>query len=116
MRVFRKALEERLLTALQEQVIRQEAVEYVLDNFETEFLKAVDNLGGELEQMRRRREELEREIVNLTNFVAEGECSPASKITALVLGWFENSVVRSDSRGFGVAGSFLPCACVSIVW
>jgi len=41
---------------------------------------------------------------------------PASKITALVLGWFENSVVRSDSRGFGVAGSFLPCAFVSIVW
>jgi hypothetical protein len=40
----------------------------------------------------------------------------ASKITALVLGWFENSVVRSDSRGFGVAGSFLPCAFVSIVW
>ncbi len=75
-RVFRKALEERLLTALQEQVIRQEAVEYVLDNFETEFLKAVDNLGGELEQMRRRKEELEREIVNLTNFVAQGECSP----------------------------------------
>jgi hypothetical protein len=42
------ALEEKLLTAIQEQVIRQEAVEYVLDNFETEFLKALDNLGGEL--------------------------------------------------------------------
>jgi len=26
--------------------------------------------------MRRRKEELEREIVNLTNFVAQGECSP----------------------------------------
>jgi len=74
--VFRMALEEKLLTAIQEQVIRQEAVEYVLDNFETEFLKALDNLGGELEQMRRRKEELEREIVNLTNFVAQGECSP----------------------------------------
>jgi DNA invertase Pin-like site-specific DNA recombinase len=82
-RVFRKALEERLLTALQEQVIRQEAVEYVLDNFETEFLKAVDNLGGELEQMRRRKEELEREIVNLTNFVAQGECSPGLRAALL---------------------------------
>ena len=36
----------------------------------------MDNLGGELEQMRRRKEEQEREIVNLTNFVAQGECSP----------------------------------------
>ncbi len=36
----------------------------------------MDNLGGELEQMQRRKEELEREIVNLTNFVAQGECSP----------------------------------------
>ena len=30
----------------------------------------------------------------------------ARKITALVLGWVEDSVVRSDSRGFGVVGSF----------
>ncbi len=28
-----------------------------------------------------------------------------SKITALVLGWVEDSVLRSDSRGFGVAES-----------
>ena len=27
----------------------------------------------------------------------------ARKITALVLGWVEDSVLRSDSRGFGVA-------------
>ena len=46
----------------------------------------------------------------------EKRISPASKITALVLGWFENSVVRSDSRACGVARSFLPCAFVSIVW
>lgn len=65
-----------MLTALQEKVIRQEAVEYVLDNFEAEFLKAVDNLGGELNQMRRRKEELDREVMNLTNFVAQGDCSP----------------------------------------
>src|ERR1700731_2447171 len=30
-----------------------------------------------------------------------------SKITVLVLGWVEDLVVRSDSQGFGVAGSFL---------
>src|SRR5438270_11508394 len=32
-----------------------------------------------------------------------------SKITALVLGQVEDSAVRSDNRGFAVAGSFLLC-------
>ena len=74
-RVFRRVLENRLLDGLQEQIMRPEAVEYVLERFEAELVKALDNLGGELEQMRQRREELEREIVNLTNFVAQGEFS-----------------------------------------
>src|SRR5713101_7386990 len=39
-----------------------------------------------------------------------------SKITALVLGWVENSVFLSDSRGFGVAGSFSPCAFALTAW
>ena len=39
-----------------------------------------------------------------------------SKITALVLGWVEDSVDRSDSRGFGVAGSFSPCAFALTAW
>src|SRR6516162_4943627 len=39
-----------------------------------------------------------------------------SKITALVLGWVEDSALRSDSRGFAVAGSFSPCAFAWIVW
>jgi len=39
-----------------------------------------------------------------------------SKITALVLGWVEGWVVRSDSRGFGAVGAFWPCAFASIVW
>ena len=39
-----------------------------------------------------------------------------SKITALVLGLVEGSVVQSDSRGFGVAGSSSKCAVASIVW
>src|SRR6266446_1150497 len=49
-----------------------------------------------------------------------GDLSPlaatASKITALVLGWVENSVFLSDSRGFGVAGSFSPCAFALTAW
>jgi hypothetical protein len=42
---------------------------------------------------------------------------PGSKITALVPDWrFEGPVVRSDSRGCGVAGSLLQCTLVGIVW
>ena len=37
------------------------------------------------------------------------------KITALALGWVEDSVVRSDSRGFGVAEASSKCGVASIV-
>src|SRR6266403_2062931 len=37
------------------------------------------------------------------------------KITALVLGWVEDSVVRSNSRGFGVAEASSKCGVASIV-
>ena len=76
-RVYRKALEERLLGGLQEQVMRPEAVDYVLERFEAELVKALDNLGGELDGMRRRKEMLEREVANLANVVAQGDFSPA---------------------------------------
>jgi hypothetical protein len=39
-----------------------------------------------------------------------------SKITALMLGWVEDSVVRSDSRGSGVGGSFSSCAFALTGW
>jgi hypothetical protein len=51
-----------LLDGLHEQITRPDAVEYVLDNFEGQLLKALDNLGGELDRMHRRRKELERKI------------------------------------------------------
>src|SRR5215469_16643343 len=40
--------------------------------------------------------------------------APGSKIIALDL--VERSLVRCDSRGFGVAESFAKCAVASIVW
>jgi hypothetical protein len=76
-RVFGRALEERLLHGLQEQIMRPEAVEYVLDNFEGQLLKALDNLGGELDHMHRRKQELEREVGNLIQVMAQGDVSPA---------------------------------------
>jgi hypothetical protein len=57
--------------------MRPEAVEYVLDNFESAVLKASDDLGGELNQMSKRKDELEREAANLTQAIAQGDFSPA---------------------------------------
>jgi hypothetical protein len=76
-RVFRRALEERLLHGLQEQIMNPEAVNYVLEKFEAELVKALDNLGGELDQMRRRKEALEREVANLAAVIAQGDFSAA---------------------------------------
>ena len=69
-RVFRRVLEGRQLDGLQEQIMRPEAVEYVLERFEAELVKALENLGGELEQTHRRKEALENEVTNLTNAIA----------------------------------------------
>lgn len=76
-RVFRQALEGKLLSGLGEQVMRPEAVEYVLDNFESAVLKALDDLGGELNQLSKRKDELEREVANLTQAIAQGDFSAA---------------------------------------
>jgi hypothetical protein len=45
-------------------------------NSRPNWTSAADSLSGELEQMRRRKQQLEREIENLANFVAQGDCSP----------------------------------------
>jgi hypothetical protein len=76
-RVFRRALENKLLQGLQAQILRPEAVQYALKRFEARFVRAFDNLGSELQQMRRRREALEREVANLANAVTHGDFSPA---------------------------------------
>src|SRR5438552_15454712 len=48
------------------------------------------------------------------NFLMQGQ--PESKITTPVLGWLEDSVIRSDSPAVGVAESFSTCADIWIVW
>jgi len=42
-----------------------------------QLLKALDNLGGELNRLHRRKLELEREVANLAHVVAQGDFSPA---------------------------------------
>ena len=66
-----------MLSGIQQQVLRPEVIEYTLAKFEDELLKAVDDLGGDLQQMRLRKAELDREVANLANPVAGGDFSPA---------------------------------------
>ena len=42
--------------------------------------------------------------------------SKSTRLTAPVLGWVEDSVIRSDSPDVGVAESFSRCADTWIVW
>lgn len=76
-RVRRDKLEAILLQGLQEKVMREEIVEYVMEKFELELRKALEAMGGEMEAMRQRKAELEREIANLANVIAQGDFSPA---------------------------------------
>jgi hypothetical protein len=70
-------LEHALLDRLQAEVLRPEVVEYTLERFEGQLINALDNLGGELKQMRRRKLKLEEEVSRLSRAIADGHYSPA---------------------------------------
>ncbi len=85
LRIRRDVLEKRLLEKLQTEVLRPEVVEYTLERFEKELLKALDNLGGELERMRRQKRKLEVEINRLAEGLAAGsEMRPPAVIIAKI--------------------------------
>ncbi len=76
LRIRRDVIEKSILAKLQAEVLRPEVVEYTLDRFEKELLKAMENLGGELEQMRQRKAKIKAEVQQLTRALADGY-SPA---------------------------------------
>ena len=76
-RIFRSQLERKILATLQKQVLKPEAIEYVLERFEDEYTKVMQDLNGEMGQMRQRKERLEWEVANLANAIAQGDISPA---------------------------------------
>lgn len=71
-RVRRDVLERELLAGLQEKVLRKETVEYALDRFEEQLLKELDNIGGDMERLRKRKAELESETARLAAGLASG--------------------------------------------
>ena len=76
LRVRRDVLEGELLAGLQEKVLREDVVNYVLDRFESELLKELEGIGGEMDAMRKRRAKLQVEVTNLAAVVASGVHSP----------------------------------------
>jgi recombinase-like zinc beta ribbon protein len=76
-RVHCEVLERELLAGLQAKVLREEVVDYVLDRFEQELVKELENIGGEMDAMRRGKADLEVEIRRRTAGLASGIHSPA---------------------------------------
>jgi site-specific DNA recombinase len=75
--IRRDQLEERLLGRLQSELLRPEVIDYAVSEFGRQLRTALGNLGGEVEQMRRRKQELERKIQNLVAAIADhGHSSP----------------------------------------
>jgi site-specific DNA recombinase len=77
LRIGRDVLERELLSKIQGEVLRDEVVNYTLMRFEEELEKALGRIGGEMDQMRKRKVELESEIARLTAGLASGIHSPA---------------------------------------
>jgi site-specific DNA recombinase len=75
-RVRRDELEATLLAGLQEQVLREDVIDYVLEKFESGLLKELGKMSRELDKMQRRKEQLEKELGNLVTALAAGQSSP----------------------------------------
>jgi site-specific DNA recombinase len=69
--VRRDWVEERLLDDLQNQVLKREAIEYVLDEFGTHVKNAFASLSNHMAQMRERKQKLEGELRRLASTAAE---------------------------------------------
>jgi site-specific DNA recombinase len=69
--VRRDRVEERLLDDLQNQVLKREAIEYVLGEFGTHVKNAFANLSNQMTQMRERKQKLEGELRRLASTAAE---------------------------------------------
>jgi len=76
-RIRRDVLERSLLSELQLEVLRPEVVEYTLQRFESELLKAVKGREQDVEKLGEKKARLEVEIQRLVRVIADGLDSPA---------------------------------------
>jgi len=69
-------LEKRLLSELQDEVLKPEAIEYVIAEFGRQLKGALENLSSELSEMRERKAKIEAELGRLTATAAQTGPSP----------------------------------------
>jgi site-specific DNA recombinase len=108
-RISSDVLESQLLEKLQREVLAPEAIDYILQRLEVELAKQFSRVDSSVENMRRRKAQLESELENLTRAVAGGLDSASirkgigereaeiSALTARVLGRKKDSV-RTQMR------------------
>ena len=77
LRIRHDQLERRLLQGLQGEVLREDVIEYTLERFGHELVKALDSLSGEIETLRARKAELDLEVRRMVRALAEGYQSRA---------------------------------------
>jgi site-specific DNA recombinase len=75
-RIRRDELERALLSQLQEKILQEHVVDYVLQKFGAGLLKGLEILDSEMDRMKARKGELESELANLTRALATGQLSP----------------------------------------
>ena len=71
-RIRRDVLETQLLGKLQNEVLREEVIEYTLSRFEEELTKAVRSTSSRMGGLEQKKRKLEKELKNLTRAVASG--------------------------------------------
>jgi site-specific DNA recombinase len=76
-KVRRDILERELLAGLQSKVLRDDVVAYIIDRFEEQLIKELENIGGEMDQMKKRKADLESEIARFVSCIANGTHSPS---------------------------------------
>jgi site-specific DNA recombinase len=75
-RIRRDYLETSMLSQLQDEILREEVLDYVLEKFESGLLRELENMGSEMNRLDTRKRELEGELANLTRALAGGQLSP----------------------------------------
>ena len=72
LRIRRDVLEREMLAGLQQKVLREDVIEYTLSRFEETLSRELQNIGDDMERMRKRKADLESEIARLTAGLASG--------------------------------------------
>lgn len=77
LRIQRQRMEERLLAGLQEIVLQEEFIDYVLAGLQEELRERSDAFSTELKAMRDEKHKIEAELNRLVEVIASGSASPA---------------------------------------